>query len=132
MFNRTKKVKVVIFGRHLQVEVGKYELSSKESKIKIRTGGKRNFNPSFNETSHLVYPKLFGRSERVYFVRNGAEACIDFKSKHPEIKGPDQQQVVEAAEAEIIRNFGKESKDTPWYVYVMLGMLALIIVILIQ
>ena len=131
MFNRTKKVKVVIFGRHLEADIGKYELSSKESKIKIRTGGKRNFNPSFTETSHLMMPKFIGR-ERVYFVRNGADACIDFKTEQPEIEGSSQDQIIEAAEAEIIRNFGKESKDTPFYVYIMLGLLALIIVILMQ
>lgn len=132
MFKRTKKVKVVIFGRNLQTEVGKYEVSSKASKIKIRKGGKRNFNPSFTETSHLMMPLPFGRKEQVYFVRNGSTECVDFKTKDPEIKGADQSQVLEAAEAEIIRNFGKESKDTPWYVYVMLGMLALILVILMQ
>ena len=132
MFKRTKKVKTAVFGRNLVADVRQYEVSSKDSKIKIRKGGKRNFNPSFTETSHLMMPKGFGRREPVYFVRNGATACIDFKTEDPEIKGADQSQVIEAAEAEIIRNFGKESKDTPWYVYVMLGMLFLNLLILIQ
>ena len=132
MFKRTKKVKVAVFGRDLVVHVGKYEVSSKASKIKIRTGGKRNFNPSFTETSHLMMPKGFGRKERVYFVRNGATACIDFKTKDPEIKGADQSQVVEAAEAELIRNFGKEAKDTPWFAYVTMALQFIIIVILLQ
>ncbi|GAG99416.1 unnamed protein product, partial [marine sediment metagenome] len=99
MFKRTKKVKVVVFGRDLVGHVKKYEISSKESKIKIRTGGKRNFNPSFNETSHLMLPKGFRRKEPVYFVRNGADACIDFKTEQPEIEGPSQDQIIEAAEA---------------------------------
>jgi len=132
MFTRTKKVKVAVFGRNLQAELGKYEVSSREDKIKIIKGGKRNFNPSFNETSYLEMPKRFGGREKVYFVRSGAKACIDFKTANPEILLPDSEQVIEAAEAELIRNFGKDDKNTPWYVYVLMGMLCLVLLILLQ
>ena len=130
MFNKERKVRVVIFDKDLRAELGKYPVSTKGNKISIRRGGKRNFNPSFNETSHLVLNVGFGRKEPVYFVRNGAGECIDFSSPNPEIPIPDMQQVIEAAQAEIIKNLGKEKEKTPFalYLIVLLQVLMLVLV----
>ena len=130
MKKKQKKVKVAIFDRDLRVETKKYKISSSGSKISIRRGGKRNFNPSFTETSYLEMPKGFGRRERVYFVRSNSSKCVDFATG--EVSGPDPVQVSEAVEADLIKNFGKEDKTVPWYNYVTMGLLFLIILILIQ
>lgn len=132
MFSKKKKVKVAIFDKDLRAEIGKYEISSKGNQIRITRGGKKNFNPTFNETSYLNMPKRFGGYEPLYIVRRNAKACIDFAVKQPEITGADPDQVIEVAQAEIIKNFGKEDKTQPWWSYVLIGLQCLIILILIQ
>ena len=47
-----------------------------------------------------------------------ASACVDFIT--PYVALPDIKQVMDAAESEIVKNFGKENNDTPWYVWPIL------------
>lgn len=129
MFSKERKVKVIVFDKDLRGETGKYPISSKGSMISIRRGGKRNFNPSFTETSHLDIPKALGRRERVYFVRSNASKCVDFKTL--EVPGPDPKQIEEATKSSLIRNFGKEDKGVPWYAYVIMALQFLVVVLLV-
>jgi len=116
-----EKVNVAIFGADYQVvPIKKYEVDESGSKIRINPkGGKGHFMPSFTNTSYLdipTYPKylFFGpmKYRRTYFVRKMASACVDFFT--PFVPLPDVQQVMNAADSELIRNFGKEEKSIPW------------------
>jgi len=122
-----EKVNVTIFGADLQASIIKqYEVDDTGSKIRINPkGGKGHFMPAFTNTSYLDLPSFkkylfFGSRtyKRVYFVRKMASACVDFFT--PFVPLPDMKQIMDAAESEIVKNFGKENNDTPWYVWPIL------------
>ena len=122
-----EKVNVAIFGADLQITpVKQYEVDESGSKIRINPkGGKGHFMPAFTNTSYLDFPTFkkylfFGKRsyKRVYFVRKMASACVDFVT--PFVPLPDIKQVMDAAESEIVKNFGKEETGTPWYVWPIL------------
>lgn len=84
----TTKVETAVFDRDLKArEFKKFELTDDGSKIRIRSGGKRNFNPTLDNDSFIELPfrslltlwKISWR--RIYFVRNGARACVRFRKK---------------------------------------------------
>ena len=133
----TKKVEVAIFDKDLKARtVGAFPLSKDGTKIKVRTGGKRNFNPSFDHSSYIDFPR---RSlippfrtvwKRVYFVRNGASECVNFNRTpdgFTEVPQPDPELVMKAAEASILEGIGKDKQDTPIIQYLTLAAVVLVI-----
>ena len=128
----TKKVKLAIFDKDLKARTYEnFPLSKDGSKISVRKGGKRNFNPTFDMDSYIEFPSRSlippfpVKWNRVYFVRNGAKACVNFKTEG--VEGPDQELVMEAAEAEILKGIGKDKQDTPIIQYIILAALVLVI-----
>jgi len=122
-----EKVNVIIFGADLQASMPKkYEVDDTGSKIRINPkGGKGHFMPALTNTSYLDIPTIkkylfFGprNYKRIYFVRKMASACVDFFT--PFVPLPDMKQVMDAAESKIVKNFGKDNNDTPWYVWPIL------------
>ena len=127
----SKKVKIAVFDKDLKARiVGKFELTTNGEQIKIKTGGKANFKPYFDNESFLEFPKKiweFWKPEwsRMYFVRKGAKTCVNFKTET--VEGPDPELVMEAAGNEILRNIGKDKKETTLVAYLTLGALVLLI-----
>ncbi len=122
----TKKVKVAIFDRDLKARTyGNFPLSKDGSRISVRRGGKRNFNPTFDMDSYIEFPSRSMippfpiKWNRVYFVRNGAPACVNFKTGT--VEGPDPELVMEAAEAEILKGIGKDKQETPMVLWIILA-----------
>lgn len=167
----TKKVRLAVFDRDLKArEFGDFELTGDGSKISVRKGGKRNFNPTLDNDSfiELPYRSMFSPWKvswrRIYFARNGAKSCVRFRKfpnelsnkiksladlqeimaaaegDNPEAKHqlnelmkvietasnddflvPDPEEVMNAAKAEMIKNFGKEEQQTPIWMYVLIA-----------
>ncbi len=116
----TQKVRVAIFDGNLRAEIKKYELTDDGNQIRILKGGKKHFYPDFNESSYLDIKKrrlLGGGYTRIYFVRRNASKCVDFKTES--VGSVDPKQVIDAASSELIKNFGKEEKGVPWYIWVL-------------
>jgi len=106
----TKKLKLAIFDRDLKArEFKHFDVTDDGSKIRVRTGGKRNFNPTFDNDSFIEFPRRslvppFNITwDRVYFARNGAKACVRFRRKPNDLSIKidgiaDLQEVMKAAE----------------------------------
>ena len=127
----TDKVKLAIFDQDLVVRKhGKFPLSSDGSKVNVVSGGASHFMPQIGNTTYLDFPRRslippFKKyHERLYFVRNTAKRCVDFKTE--EVASPDPEQVMKAAGAKIASNWGKEKAETPLLLFIILGILALI------
>ena len=122
----SKKVKLAIFDKDLRARtVGKFELSDNGEKIKVRPKGKGKFTPTIDNESFIEFPR---RSpfppfrihwDKVYFVRRGANACVNFKTG--KVEGPDPEQVMEAARSEILANIGKEKQEIPFILWIILA-----------
>ena len=122
----TKKVELGIFDKDLKVRtIGKFPVSQDGTKISVKRGGKGNFNPSFDNESFIEFPKRFGGWRRIYLVRKGAKACVNFQTE--EVEGPDPELVIEAAESEILRGIGKEKEETPLILYLILAAIGLVV-----
>jgi hypothetical protein len=126
----TKKVKLAIFDRDLKArEFGSYPVSKDGSKIQVRRGGKRNFNPIFDNDSYIEFPYRRLSSpwkvswDRIYFAPNGAKHCVNFRTG--EVFGPDPNLVMEAAENTILQNMGTEKTETPLLMYVILAVVVI-------
>lgn len=124
----TKKVKLAIFDKDLKARTFEsFPISKDGSRISVRRGGKRNFNPTFDQESFIelpyrsIIPPFSTKWNRVYFVRNGAKACVNFKTET--ILEPDPELVMQAAEAEILKGIGKDKQDTPMIQYIMIFLL---------
>lgn len=121
----SKKVILAVFDKDLKARTyGKYPISKDGSKILVRAGGKRNFNPTFDNDSFIEFPYRSLLSpwktsfRRVYFVRNGAKACVDFQTET--VLDPDPELVIKAAENKILQSIGSEKTETPLILYVLL------------
>lgn len=121
----TKKVLLAIFDKDLKCRtVKKYPLTKDGSKIAVKTGGKGNFKPRFDNDSFLELPyrpiltPWKTAWKRMYFVRNNASACVNFQTET--IAGPDPEAIIEAAQNDILRNFGTEEQKTPLIMWFML------------
>lgn len=122
----TKKVELAIFDKDLKVRtLGKFPVSQDGTKISVKRGGKANFNPTFDNESFIEFPKRFGGWRRIYLVRKGAKACVNFQTE--EVEGPDPELVIEAAESEILRGIGKEKEETPLILYLILAAIGLVV-----
>ena len=124
----TKKVKLAIFDKDLKARTFEsFPISKDGSRISVRRGGKRNFNPTFDQESFIelpyrsIIPPFSTKWNRIYFVRNGAKACVNFKTET--ILEPDPELVMQAAEAEILKGIGKDKQDTPMIQYIMIFLL---------
>jgi len=102
----TKELKVLVFDRDLKGRTfGSFPVTEDGSKIRIKSGGKGHFMPTFDNDSFIEFPRKFLRWnrgwERVYFVRNGAKACVRFRPTPNALNIEsiaDLQEVIEAAE----------------------------------
>lgn len=124
-------VKLAIFDQDLIVRrFKKYPLSSSGSQIKVVAGGDGHFMPKIGNTTYLDFPRRslippFRKyHERIYFVRNTASRCVDFKTE--EVALPDQDQIMKAVGSKIASNWGKESTETPLLMWIVLALLGLI------
>ena len=121
MKSMVEKVRVAVFDANLKAQIKKYEISESGSQISIKSGGgKAHFMPSFNNSSYLDIKKpwfLGGGHNRIFFVRKMASACVDFQTPH--VPMPDPKQLEEATESGLVKNFGKEDKDIPWYIWIL-------------
>lgn len=133
----SKKVKLAIFDRDLKARAfEKFGVSKDGSKISVRKGGKRNFNPTFDNDSFIEFPR---RSlippfrivwDRVYFARNMAKACVRFRrtdGDSDDFLDPDPEQVMKAAENQILEQIGTEKQETPMVTWVTLAMVVIIL-----
>jgi hypothetical protein len=111
----SRKLTVAIFDRDKVAEIGKYPVSPDGSKISIKRGGKKNFNPTFDNDSYLELKLPFMGKRKVYFVRRGAKACVNFKTE--KVPDFDVDSVFEAAKAEVMTRFGTEKAETPYALY---------------
>ena len=121
----SKKVILAVFDKDLKArKYGSFPISKDGSKILVRTGGKRNFNPTFDNDSFIEFPYRSLLSpwkvsyRRVYFVRNGAKACVNFQTET--VLDPDPELVIKAAENAILVSIGSEKTETPLILYVLL------------
>lgn len=117
-----RKELVYLFGKNLKCEKGKYPLNSDGTKLEIQPkGGKGHFMPAIDNDSKLYIPTrkkwlLFGERiyKEAYFAMKWSKKVVNFKT--PEVEGPDPDTVIEAARAEVIKNYGKGKLETPLYI----------------
>ena len=172
----TKKVKLAVFDRDLKArEFQMYDVTDDGSKIKVRSGGKRHFNPTFDNDSFVELPRPWwkgGGWERIYFARNSAKSCVKFRKKHNDLslkiksvadieelieaasgENPnpeaqyllnevlkvletaadddflkaDPEQILDAARADMIKNFGKQEQQTSMMTWIQLAVSIIIL-----
>jgi len=128
----TDKVKVLIFDQDLKVRrQGYFPISKNGAQIEIVSGGEGHFMPALEKGSYLEIPKksllppFRTTYERWYFVRNRAKQCVNFETG--EVYGIDDDSIIEAANSEIIRNYGRQKQETPFIMYIIILMLLFII-----
>ena len=119
----TKKVKLAIFDNDLKARiVGNYPISDSGNQIKIKSGGEAHFMPLFNNDSFIEFPRpwyLGGGWNRIYFVKKGAKACVNFTTG--EVSGPDPEQVKKSVGSTLLDQLGKEKPPFPaWVLYLIL------------
>ena len=121
----SKKVILAVFDKDLKArKYGKFPISKDGSKILVKSGGKRNFNPTFDNDSFIEFPYRSLLSpwkvsyRRVYFVRNRAKACVNFQTET--VLEPDPGLVMKAAENTILESIGREKTETPFILYFIL------------
>jgi hypothetical protein len=119
-----EKVKLAILDKDLKARVfRRFPLTSDGGKIDVISAGKGYFMPKFDNDSYIEFPyrnplTFWKRSwTRVYVAIRGADKCINFKTE--EVSGPDPKQAVDATSSSLIKNFGKEEKGVPWYIWVL-------------
>ena len=119
-----RKVTVAIFDNDLKATLGKYELSDTGMKIRIKSGGEANWNPSFDNDSFIEIPR--GKFEfwkrkytRIYFVKKKGKKCVNFKTGI--VSGPDPEQLKEAIGAIAFKNLGKDDNQPTWITYATLA-----------
>ena len=129
------KVKTAVFGKDLFVDIKNYPLSKAGNKISIVESGAGYFMPEIGPNHFLYWPTrrkyiFFGKwvYEPIFFALKRGKKCIDFSLKNPEAYGPD----IEAIDAAIGNNLAGQigadiNKGTPWYVWVILVVLLLIL-----
>lgn len=123
----TEKIKLFIIDKDLRVrEQGKYEVGDGD-KIRIKSGGTENWNPTLSETSFIEkkgWKKylLFGERgwKREYYVIRKGASCIDFKT--PYVPTPDSKALKQANLNLLARDIGSEAKKgAPWYIWAILA-----------
>lgn len=123
-----EKVKLAILDKDLKARTfQKFPLNSDGTKIDVVNSGKGYFMPKIDNDSFIELPRskfLGGGWDRVYVAVRGAKSCFNFRTG--ESNGPDPQQVIDAAKAEMIKNFGTDKQETPIWTYVIIGLLILI------
>lgn len=131
-----EKVKLAILDKDLKARTfKKFPITSDGTKIDVVNAGKGYFMPKFDNDSFIElpyrHPLSFWKQSwaRVYVAVRGADACINFKTG--EVPDYDPKQIVKAARAEVIKNYGKGKLEIPWYLTAMLA-INLILVILIS
>ncbi len=126
-----EKVKVAVFDKDGKIRhLGNKPLSKDGSRIKIKEGGRGQFKPLFDNHSYLEFPKpkyLGGGWDRIYFVRNHAKKCVDFKDDPATVYGPDPDVVINAAEDAIRKSMKQEDPETPIILYLMFGAVLIIL-----
>ncbi len=120
-----EKVRLAIFDSDLKVrKQGKYEISERGDSIKVVTGGEGHFQPKIDGDSFLEFSRRslippFRRNwERVYFVRNKAPKCVNFKTE--EVQGPDPEQLKKAVASTMLSKIGREETKVNPIFYVIL------------
>ena len=128
----TKKVNVVVFDNDLVVRTeGKFDLTDDGTKIKIKKGGKGHFYPIIDPERALEFsrPWYKGGSKKVYYVRNHANQCVNFGLDPPQVYPPDPEQVIDAANTALVKNFGKEKQEMTWQTWFSLLLLMFLVLL---
>ena len=129
------KVKTAVFGKDLFVELKDYPLSKAGNKIDIVNTGAGYFMPEVGPNHFLYWPTrrkyiFFGKwvYEPIYFSLKRGKKCIDFSLENPEAYGPDIEQIDAAIGNNLAGQIGADiNKGTPWYAWVILVVLLLIL-----
>ena len=123
---------MAIFDKDLKARTYKnFSVTEDGQKIQVKSGGKANFNPQFDNESFIELPKrAFLRPwktnwNRVYFASNGADKCVNFKTE--KVPGPDPTLVSKAAGTTLVQNLSKEKETTSVITWVQLGLLIIIL-----
>ena len=119
----TQKVILAIFDNDLKARtVKKFDISDSGDKIKVKSGGEAHFMPQFDNDSFIEFPRpwyLGGGWKRVYFVKKGAKACVNFETEHVPL--PDPEQVKKSVGSTLLDELGKEKPAFPvWIIYLIL------------
>lgn len=119
------RVKLAIIDSDLKVrKQGKYEISERGDSIKVITGGENHFQPKIDGDSYLEFyrrsliPPFRKVWERVYFVRNKAPKCVNFKTL--EVFMPDAEQLKKAVASTMLSKIGREETKVNPIFYVIL------------
>ena len=129
------KVKTAVFGKDLFVEIKDYPLSKAGNKIDIVNTGAGYFMPEVGPNHFLYWPTrrkyiFFGKwvYEPIFFSLKRGKKCIDFSLENPEAYGPDIEQIDAAIGTNLAGQIGADiNKGTPWYAWVILVVLLLIL-----
>lgn len=107
------KVKVLVLDRDLKGRTyKKFEVSEDGSKIRIKSGGKAHFMPTFDNDSFIEIPR---RSlippfkivyDRLYIVRNLAKSCFRFRQRPNDLTIKSEEEL-----RELLDDVSKESPD---------------------
>lgn len=121
------KVRLAIFDKDLKARTyKKFPVSDDGDQIQVKSGGSGHWMPEFDNNSfiELPYRSIFSpwrRSwRRIYFVRKGAKACVDFKT--PTTPGPDPDLVKDAAGKVIVDRLGKSKQEAAWWQWALLAL----------
>ena len=123
----TEKIKLFIIDKDLRIRSsGSHEVGDGD-KIRIKSGGTENWNPTLTETTFIEkkgWKKylLFGNRnwKREYYVIRKGKKCIDFKTG--DVPTPDSEQLKQANLSLLAREIGSEKeKGVPWYMWAILG-----------
>ena len=119
----SQKVKLAIFDNDLKARtVKKFDVSDSGDQIKVKSGGESHFMPQFDNDSFIEFPRpwyLGGGWNRIYFVKKGAKACVNFSTEHVPL--PDPEQVKKSVGSTLLDELGKEKPPFPtWIIYLIL------------
>ena len=122
----TEKIDLFIIDKDLRVrEHGKFEVGDGD-KIRYKSGGTENWNPTLTETSFIEkkgWKKylLFGPRnwKREYYVMRKGAGCIDFKTEH--VPTPDSEALKKANLSLLAKEVGSSAvKTIPWQTWAIL------------
>ena len=124
----TEKISLFIIDKDLRIrEHGDYEVGDGD-KIRIKSGGTENWNPTLGETTFIEKKSwkkylIFGPRvwKREYYVLRKGASCIDFQTNT--VPTPDSDALKRANLNLLARDIGSDAKKgTPWYIWAVLGL----------
>lgn len=134
----TETIKLFIIDKDLRVrEHGNFEVGDGD-KIRYKSGGTENWNPTLTETSFIEkkgwkkYLLVGARNwNREYYVMRKGASCIDFKTGI--IPTPDSEKLKKANLGLLAKDVGSSAKrDIPWQTWAVLLLTVLNFVLMLK